>query len=196
MKDLKFKAKYLAKSLNLRKGKSEVVERHEKLKSEYDRDPSLAMITDYAVVNGSNLSDPFRSEVLLNAELKTPLKTGLHKRVGGDHDYPNPGDILCASLATCMESTIRMIADRLEIVLTHTKVEVKAQVDVRGTLMFDKSVPVGFQNMTMNVELGSANVTDKILTTLFRAAKKSCVVYQTLKPCLKIENGLEVVQQP
>jgi len=193
MKDLKFKAKYIAEKLNLRKNKSEVTQRHQLLKEEYNRDPGKAMIVDNAVVKGSMLNDPFRSEVEINNETKTKLRTGLHRGVGGDHDYPNPGDILCASLASCMEGTIRMIANRLEIELTHTKVEVKAYVDVRGTLMFDKTVPVGFQRMEMDVELAAKQVSEKILKTLYRAGKRSCVVYQTLKPNLKIENNLKVL---
>jgi uncharacterized OsmC-like protein len=59
--------------------------------------------------------------------------------------------------------------------------------------MFDKSVPVGFQKIDMDVELGSNNAGEKVLNTLFRAALKSCVVYQTLKPGISIEKSLKVV---
>jgi len=86
-----------------------------------------------------------------------------------------------------------MIADKLEIQLNHTKVSVEASVDVRGTLMFDKSVPVGFQKMTMEVELGSSNAGEKVLNNVFRAAVKSCVVYQTLKSGIPIEKTLKIV---
>ena len=181
MKDLKFKAKYVANSLKLRKNNSEVAARHDALKKKYDKDPELAWIVDKATVVGANLDDPFRSEVTMNDELNVPLKTGLHRAVGGDHDHPNPGDMLSAALATCMESTVRMIADRLEVKLSHTKVEAEAHADVRGTLLFDKTVPVGFQKMVMHVELGSDQVGENILKTIFRAAKRSCVVYQTIK---------------
>ena len=147
MKDLTFKAKFIAKKLNLRKDKSEVVARHTKLKEIYDQDPDQAMIEDSTYVEGINLSDPFRSEVTVSHEIRSKVKTGLHRGVGGDHDFPNPGDMLCAALASCMEGTIRMIANRLELELKHTHVDVRAYVDVRGTLMFDRSVPVGFQKM-------------------------------------------------
>lgn len=191
-KDVKFAAKHLAKKLKLRSVKSEVVRRHNKLKESYDQEPNEALIVDSAVVNGENLDDPFHSKVLMNDELNLPLKTGLHRAVGGDHDYSTPGDILCAALAVCMESTIRMIADRLEVQLDHTKVSVRAHLDVRGTLRFDKSVPVGFQKMVLKVELDAKNVGEKVLNTLFRAAVKSCVVYQTLKPGISIEKTLKI----
>jgi len=191
--DIKFTAKHLAKKLKLRSENSEVVKRHNQLKKIYDDDPQKALIIDSAVVEGENLDDPFHTKVLMNDELSLPLKTGLHRAVGGDHDYSTPGDILCAALAVCLESTLRMIADRLEIQLEHTKVSVEANLDVRGTLKFDNSVPVGFQNMNMEVELGSNNAGEKILNTLFSAAVKSCVVYQTLKPGISIRKTLKIM---
>ncbi|MDZ7773483.1 MAG: OsmC family protein [Balneolaceae bacterium] len=191
--DIKFTAKHLAKKLKLRNANSEVVKRHNKLKEIYDDDPEKALIIDSAVVEGENLDDPFHSKVLMNDELKLPLKTGLHRAVGGDHDYSTPGDILCAALAVCLESTIRMIADRLEIQLDHTKVSVGAHLDVRGTLRFNDSVPVGFQKINVEVELGSDNVGEKVINTLFSAAVKSCVVYQTLKPGIPIEKNLKIM---
>ena len=191
--DIKFSAKHLANKLNLRNVKSEVAKRHKKLKEIYDDNPQKASIIDSAVVEGENLDDPFHSKVLMNDELNLPLKTGLHRAVGGDHDYSTPGDILSAALAVCFESTLRMIADKLEIQLEHTKVSVEASVDVRGTLMFDRSVPVGFQKMNMEVELGSNNAGEKILNTLYRAALKSCVVYQTLKSGTQVSKTLKIV---
>ena len=191
--DVKFTAKHLANKLKLRNVKSEVVKRHSKLKKIYDDDPKEALIVDSAVVNGENLDDPFHSKVLMNDELNLPLKTGLHRAVGGDHDYSTPGDILCAALAVCLESTVRMIADRLEIQLDHTNVAVEATVDVRGTLRFEKSVPVGFQKMKLEVELGANNAGEKVLNSLFGAAVRSCVVYQTLKPAIPITKTLKIV---
>lgn len=191
--DLKFTAKHLAKKLKLRSEKSEVVKRHNRLKEIYDEDPQKALIIDSAVVEGEKLDDPFHSKVRMNDELKLPLKTGLHRAVGGDHDYSTPGDILCAALAVCLESTIRMIADRLEVQLDHTKVAAEATVDVRGTLRFDNSVPVGFQKMELEVELGANNAGEKVLNTLFGAAVKSCVVYQTLKPAIPITKTLKIM---
>ncbi len=46
-----------------------------------------------------------------------------------------------------MDSTAHIIADRLGITLTLLEVEVTAEVDVRGTLLVDRNVPVDFQTM-------------------------------------------------
>lgn len=152
--------------IGLRTAKSEVHRRQIELNKKYVASPNHALIVDSSVVIGQNLSDPFRTEVLINPELKVPMKVGVHRAVGGDHDFPNPGDILCASLAACVESTLRMIANRLEIKLFETKIEVTANIDVRGTLMIDKSVPVGFQSMHIAMEIGAHNISDKMIHTL------------------------------
>lgn len=194
MKDKIFIAKQIMNKIGLRTAKSEVHRRQMELNKLYVANPNKALIVDSAVVIGQNLSDPFRTEVLINSEFKVPMKVGVHRAVGGDHDYPNPGDILCASLAACVESTMRMIANRLEIELFETKIEVTANIDVRGTLIIDKSVPVGFQSMHIAMEIGARNISDKMIHTLVNATKRSCVVYQTLKKGLTITKELKIIR--
>ncbi|MCF8246686.1 MAG: OsmC family protein [Saprospiraceae bacterium] len=195
MKDKMFIAKQLMNKVGLRKSKSEVHRRQMELNKLYAANPNQALIVDSAVVIGQNLSDPFRTEVLINSEFKVPMKVGVHRAVGGDHDYPNPGDILCASLAACVESTLRMIASRLEIELFETKIEVTASIDVRGTLIIDRAVPVGFQSMHIAMEIGARNISDKMIHTLVNATKRSCVVYQTLKKGLPITKELKIIRE-
>jgi uncharacterized OsmC-like protein len=118
--------------------------------------------------------------------MKTPFKIGVHKAVGGDHDFPNPGDLLCASLASCFESTIRLISNKLGINLIETKISATAQIDVRGTLMIDKSVPVEFQSMHINALVIAKNTNEKLLHVLIEGAERSCIVYQTIKKGIPI----------
>lgn len=57
-----------------------------------------------------------------------------------------------------------------------------ATADVRGALMMDRLVPVGFQNMTCEVKMKVKEGTDpRQLERLQTAAKACCVVQQTLK---------------
>lgn len=163
-----------------------VEQRHLALKDSYKSNPGLALITDSAEVIGINLTDPFRTTVYINNEMKLPYVVGIHRAVGGDHDFPNPGDILCASLASCFETTIRMIANRLNIELLETRVKVSAKVDVRGTLMIDLSVPVGFQSMHVDIEIVARALNKNMLDTLMRAAEHSCVIFQTIKKGIPI----------
>ncbi len=118
--------------------------------------------------------------------MKVPFTIGVHKAVGGDHDFPNPGDLLCASLAACFDSTVRLITNRLGVTVTKTKIKVTAEVNVLGTLMIDTTVPVGFQSMHMEVVLIAPNSNEKILQKVIEATKRSCIIYQTLKQGIPI----------
>jgi len=181
-----FLTNYFLTKFNLLKNKSEVYKRHKILNKLYKNNPALAMITDSSKATGININDPFRTSVSINEKMQIPFKVGIHEAVGGDHDYPNPGDLLCASLAACFDNTIRMISNRIGIELKETRIKVTAKVDVRGTLMIDKSVPVNFQSMHVEIVLISNNISNKILTTLIRATKRSCIIYQTIKKGIPI----------
>tara|TARA_A100000171_G_scaffold51593_1_gene66396 strand:- start:1627 stop:2205 length:579 start_codon:yes stop_codon:yes gene_type:complete len=177
---------FSTKNTKSNKVTSIVHQRHLVLNEQYLKDSTSAWITDSAEVIGINLYDPFRTSVSINDKMKVPFKIGVHKAVGGDHDFPNPGDLLCASLASCFESTIRLISNKLRIELIETKINATAQVDVRGTLMIDKSVPVEFQSMHINALIISKNTNEKLLHKLIEGAKRSCIVYQTIKKGIPI----------
>ena len=183
---------FSSKSTKSIKDSSIVHQRHLVLYEKYQNDSTSAWITDSAEVVGMNLHDPFRTSVSINDKMKIPFKIGVHKAVGGDHDFPNPGDLLCASLASCFESTIRLIANKLKIELIETKIHTTAQVDVRGTLMIDISVPVEFQSMHIDALIIAKNTNEKLLHTLINGAKRSCIVYQTIKKGIPITLNTEV----
>lgn len=181
MKSIIYKGKHILRKINVINNPSEVNNRHLKLNSLYREQPEKAWITDTAEVVGEHFDDPFRTTVSMNTELKVPFKVGVHKAVGGDHDYPNPGDMLCGTLASCMESTTRMIANRYNIKLKKTRVKVSAFVDVRGTLRLNMETPVEFQSMKIDYEIVSDDLDKKGVKMLVNAVKKSCIIYQTLK---------------
>lgn len=159
-----------------------VKERQQPLMDAYITDPRKAWVTDEAVIYGKDFNDPFHTEVTINDELKIPFNIGVHRAVGGHHDYPNPGDLLCASLAACFESTLRMIANRMKITIRNTTVKATANADVRGTLMVDRKVPVGFQSMGVELEIEvESSVKEQTLEKLVGATEMCCIVYQTLK---------------
>ena len=175
------KKEFSTRNFKSTRGDSVVHQRHILLSDKYRIDAASALITDAAEVIGIDLYDPFRTTVSINNKMKVPFKIGVHRAVGGDHDFPNPGDLLCASLASCFESTLRLISNKLGIELFETKIRATAQVDVRGTLMIDKSVPVEFQSMHIDALIIAKNANEKLLNTLIKGAKHSCIVYQTIK---------------
>jgi len=80
-----------------------------------------------------------------------------------------------------------MIANLLKIELFSTHVKVSANVDVIGTLMVSKTVPVGFQNMTIDVTLEVDETVNEFLTNkLLIATEHCCIIFQTLKQGIPI----------
>lgn len=66
--------------------------------------------------------------------------------------------------------------------LEHLEVSVGAEIDVRGTMMVARDVPVGFQAMRCQVDLrAKAGTSPALLGRLTSAAEQSCVVLQTLR---------------
>lgn len=151
------------------------------LRAQYKTSPETAKIVDVARTSGSEANDPFHTvvEPLPGSGAKLPVS--VHSSVGGLHDAPTPGDILCAALAACQDTAVRMVANLMGVELEHVSVEVSADVDVRGTMAVDPTVPVGFQAMRCNVQLrAKAGTPAALLQKLQVAAERCCVVQQTL----------------
>lgn len=157
--------------------------RQEPLCQRYAVEPSAARVIDSARTSSSNVqpSYPLGSAVRFCDDSPVTIPVGVHMAVGGESDYPTPGDILCGAIASCLDSTLRVIANRLGVSLSTLDVEVLGSVDVRGTLLVDKSVPVGFTRIDINVAMSTDDGTsDQMLDSLLIAAEHSCVVLQTL----------------
>lgn len=172
----------------------DVRSRQDPLRKHYKGSPDEAMITDRAVTSGGADMDSFHGKVVPGSEdygVEWPF--GIHRAVGGYHDLPNPGDLLAAALAACLDSTIRMIAARIGVSLTSLTLEVVGDVDVRGCLQVDRAVPVGFQEMRCHVALKAANGTDpQLVQMLLAASENNCVVFQTLRSGVRITTIPEV----
>ncbi len=159
-----------------------VYDQQKPLKARFRETPELAMVVDHARTAGKIASDPFHSAVEPMDGCGVSVPVGVHRAVGGLHDAPTPGDLLCAALAACQDSAVRMVANLLGVELLELEVRVTASVDVRGTMAMDASVPVGFQAMTCDVRMKAKDGTSPdLLQKLQVAAERCCVVQQTLK---------------
>jgi len=179
----------------------DVEDRQMPLYGRYGDAPGEAIITDRAKTTGGTETDPFHGVIEPGSQdYGIALEFGIHSAVGGFHDAPNPGDVLCAALAACLDSTIRIVAGRLDVALEHLAVEVTADVDVRGTLVVEQDVPVGFQEMQCHVDIRAADGTDpELVKQLTDAAEYSCVNLQTLRSGVPVETSVEIdsdVNQP
>ncbi len=163
------------------------------LRAKYKTAPETARVVDRARTSGATASDPYHSVVEPMPDCGEKLPVGVHSALGGPHDAPTPGDILCSALAACLDSSVRMVANLLGLELEHLEVTVTGDVDVRGTLMVKRDVPVGFQRMRCHVELRVKPDTDSSLVSrLIAAAEQSCVVLQTLRLPPEIETSFDV----
>lgn len=154
------------------------------LQTRYKTDAESAWVTDRATTSARRIgaAQPLYGEVTLEAGRPIDITFGVHKAVGGESDCPVPGALLCAAVASCFDSTIRIIANRLHIELLLLEVQVEAHVDVRGTLLVDRTVPVGFQRIDVVARIEAAgSVESRKIDILLKAAEHSCVVIQTLR---------------
>ena len=154
------------------------------LQHSYRSTPEKAWITDRAKTSSKQVGpeQPLYGTVTLDGGRPTDVTYGVHKAVGGEGDYPVPGELLCAALASCLDSTIRIIANRLGIGLQLLEVSAQGEVDVRGTLLVDREVAVGFQKFAVGVRIDAlGKVENRKIELLLRAAEHSCVVIQTLR---------------
>lgn len=174
-----------------------IVERQEALHRHYIDVPEDAWITDHA------RAMPGRSVGTVHGEVEPAnndglrYRYGIHRAVGGDHDAPTPGDLLSAALAACLHSTLRMVAARLEITILDSDVAAKAHADVRGALMVDTTVAVGFQHLHCDVRLVvPAGVDKRKIKVLTTGAEQCCVVFQTLRAGTRVTTDWRIDEAP
>lgn len=181
--------------------------RQRPLKERYLEVPEEAKVGAWAVTRGDMQTDAVHGEIDFgwatgganppdsytygkpdDQDFDITMATGVHRAVGGDHDLPNPGNILSAALASCLYSTIRVLANRMQIQLKSLEVKVAAHVDVRGTLLVDENVPVGFQRMKVIINMVPPEGTDpKQVKELINAAEYCSINLQTLQSGVSVD---------
>jgi uncharacterized OsmC-like protein len=176
----------------------DVQTRYRELVQRYTERPEAARLHKRARTGPSSGSDPFHTSVSpLNTnpdeqDYGVTLRTGADRAVGGLHDTPNPGELICAALAACFDGTARMIAAQLGVELERIEVEVNAEMDVRGMLAMDPSAKVGLQVMSLDAHLVAVEGTDPaVVKSIAKAAEKLCVNLDTLRSGVEIEVSLD-----
>lgn len=173
------------KSSAYQKAGFKIKPRQEKLAAVYQNSPAQATVLDYAVTDSTvcPADDAVHSFVKIDKNHKAGQHISVHRAVGGNSDAPTPGDLLCGAIASCLDTAIRVIANRYGLKLKRLKVEVSGKVDVRGTLRLHRDVPVRFTgfDVLVHVEMQS-KLQNAWINRLIRGAKQSCIVLQTLNP--------------
>lgn len=168
-----------------------VWERQAPQRERYRQRPEDAHIVDEARSHGSSGSDPYHSTVTPGTEYELTVPVGVHRGLGGLHDAPNSGELLCAALASCQDTTIRMVADLIGVEVLSLTVEVHGDVDLRGTLQMEQDVRVGFTHMRCHVDItvDPATAPDRV-ERMLEVAQESCVVADTLRQGVPVETTI------
>ena len=170
-----------------------VMKRQEPLRARYTRNPAEAVTVKHGKTRTTEGVDALHGCVAAGDAYDLECRYGIDDAVGGFDDAPNPGDLLCAALAACQDSTIRMIADILGVTIESLEVEVVGDVDVRGCLAVDRDVKVGFGSLACKVHLTVAPDTHpQKAAALLAKAERSCVNLDTLRSGVPVKLGFDV----
>lgn len=143
------------------------------LKEQYRTDPAAAFITLRA--DGA-IGDAVTCSVATGRAL---VEAGLHKATGGTGLAVCSGDMLLEALVACAGVTLSAVATSLGIALRGGRVVAEGDLDFRGTLGVDRTVPVGFQAIRLFLD-PDADATAEQREKLIELTRRYCVVYQTL----------------
>jgi len=153
------------------------------LKDRYRERPAEAVITLRA---GGSLGEGVTCSVETGRALAV---AGLHPATGGDGSVLCSGDMLLEALVACAGVTLNAVATALEIPLRDARVEAEGDLDVRGTLGVDKTAPVGFRDIRLQITVDADADADQ-LATLLKLTERYCVVYQTISAGTPVTVGM------
>jgi uncharacterized OsmC-like protein len=152
--------------------RDELRARQAPIKQRYRDEPEGALITLHAE---GRLGEDVTCSVQTGQAM---VAAGLHPATGGDGSSACSGDMLLQALAACAGVTMRSVATALGLEVSGT-VRADGDLDFRGTLGVDKTVPVGFTGIRLSFDLDTTATTEE-LDTLLRLTERYCVVLQTL----------------
>lgn len=160
-----------------------VRERQGPLVSNYRQRPEDAVIVKRARTVPVSEQDPFHTAVTVDGPYPEDVwHLGIDEKIGGDNDLPNAAEMLLAALAGCLASTLRMVADNLQVAIESLEVEAHGEVDSRGCLAMDDAVAVGFETIHLDVHLKVAEGADSARVALLEElAERLCVTADTLR---------------
>src|SRR2546426_4053007 len=104
---------------------------------------------------------------------KALVVAGLHPATGGNGLSACSGDMLLEALVACAGVTLDAVATALGIELRDAILQAEGDLDFRGTLGLAKDVPVGFQNIRLEIDLDT-DASEEQLATLLRLTERYC----------------------
>lgn len=152
------------------------------LKQQYRDDPSSARVVMHATGTVDLAATACRVETDAGQ-----LTAGLHPAAGGDGSQACSGDMLLQALVACTGVTFSAVATAMAIPILAASVRAEAEMDFRGTLGIDKSVPVGITSIKLIFNIDST-ADDAQLDKLIQLTERYCVVLRTLVEPARLES--------
>ena len=146
------------------------------LKEKYSSDPSASRITLKA--HGNQTDTPMACSVDIGRAI---YQAQAHSGVGGAGTAACSGDLLLGTLTVCAQITCQMVAESMGIPTKRIEAVVEGDLDLQGTLGVSKEVPVGFENIRLQLNIDAPEVAEERLSALREKTEQYCVVLQTLK---------------
>jgi uncharacterized OsmC-like protein len=143
------------------------------LKQQYREEPGAAQVTLRAT---GQLGEAVSCSVETGRGIAV---AGLHAATGGDGQQLCSGNMLLEALVACAGVTLSAVAASLGLEVRGGTVRAEGDLDFRGTLAVDKSVPVGFTDIRLSFDLDTDADAEQ-LATLQRLTERYCVVLQTI----------------
>lgn len=146
------------------------------LKDRYREDPEASKITLRA--------ESAQGEDAMNCSVdfgRAVQAAQAHSGVGGAGTVACSGDLLLGALAACAQLTCQMVAANMGIDANRIEAVVEGDLDLRGTLGVDKSVPAGFAAIRLRFEVDAPAAEPAQLDSLIEKSERYCTVLQTLR---------------
>lgn len=143
------------------------------LKSAYEQRPEAARIT--LTATGSGQDDVRACRVDIGRAI---YAAELHEGAGGPGAGACSGDLLLGALAACAQLTAQAVAANFGVDVD-IAVEASGDLDLRGTQGVDKDIPVGFEEIRLDISVDGELDADTE-AALQRVTERYCVVFQTL----------------
>ena len=144
------------------------------LKDRYRKDGGSAVITLKAE---GRIGEGVTCSVATGQAL---VEAGLHPATGGSGIHACSGDMLLEALVACAGVTLNAVATALDLTIRAATVRAEGDLDFRGTLGLDKTVPVGFRDIRLSFDI-EGDLSEEQRVSLIKLTERYCVVYQTLR---------------
>jgi uncharacterized OsmC-like protein len=146
------------------------------LKQRYREEPDASKITLRA--EGGQGDDAMSCSVDLGRLVQ---EAQAHSGVGGAGTAACSGDLLLGALAACAQLTCQMVAANMGVEARRVEATVEGDLDLRGTLGVDKSVPAGFTDIRVRFDIDAPGTDSEQLESLIEKTERYCTVLQTLR---------------